>query len=274
MGAAGRTLGMGARRRTRMPRTHTARGRAQARAHPNVRCWAPEEGEACAAALGRARTHRANSIRHRPASSRRAASRTPAPRPGQPAAGQTPAPCHGIFSFLDLAMTGLASRWVRGRCRSQVTRPFRPCRLFDQRLKRRLVRGGRRLPVGACARASRLARSLAFPRCVYAVARRAASPFPLCTGRGPAAGVLREWCLVASRACRAVATGTVLCHGAALCAQRSALSAMIKLSAPPMRKRVVARDRSRCEGLGRARQCSRGRPGERTGVWGMACAGI
>jgi hypothetical protein len=119
MGAAGRTLGMGARRRTRMPRTHTARGRAQARVHPSVRCWAPEEGEACAAALGRARTHRANSIRHRPASSRRAASRAPAPRPGQPAAGQTPAPCHGIFSFLDLAMTGLASRWVRERCRSR-----------------------------------------------------------------------------------------------------------------------------------------------------------
>ena len=36
---------------------------------------------------------------------------------------------------------------------------------------------------GACVRASRLARSLAFSRCVYAVARRAASPFPLFTGR-------------------------------------------------------------------------------------------
>ena len=144
MGAAGRTLGMGARRRTRMPRTHTARGRAQARAHPNVRCWAPEEGEACAAALGRARTHRANSIRHRPASSRRAASRAPAPRPGQPAAGQTPAPCHGIFSFLDLAMTGFG--------------------LWSVRFPLVLVRTGRRLPVQALCERRVLVALTGYPR--------------------------------------------------------------------------------------------------------------
>ena len=142
---------------------------------------------------------------------------------------------------LTCPLGGISRSWVRERCRSTA----------EESTAEESTGAWRRLPVGACARASRLARSLAFPRCVYAVARRAASPFPLCTGRGPAAGVLREWCLVASRACRAVATGTVLCHGAALCAQRSALSAMINLSAPPMRKRGVARDRCRCEGLGR-----------------------
>ena len=116
----------------------------------------------------------------------------------------------------------------------------------------------------ACAQAVSLVRSLSLAAYTQSQGARQA---PSRCALGPAAGDLREWCLVASRACRAVATGTVLCHGAALCAQRSALSAMINLNAPPMRKRGVARDRCQCSRAFVVQgRCSRG-SGQGYGVW-------
>ena len=107
------------------------------------------------------------------------------------------------------------------------------------------------LSVLARAQAVSLARSLSLAAYTQSQGARQAPSrsSPAARAAGPAAGVLQgvvpgPRSLVAPRACRAVATGTVLCHGAALCAQRSALSAMINLSccmsAPPMRKRGVA----------------------------------
>ena len=117
-----------------------------------------------------------------------------------------------------------------------------------QRLKSRLVVAAVAcLSVLACAQAVSLARSLSLVAYTQSQGARQAPSrcSPAAGAAGPAAGVLQgvvpgPRSLVAPRACRAVATGTVLCHGAALCAQRSALSAMINLSccmsAPPMRK--------------------------------------